>query len=101
LREGLSAVGFPAFELDQEVSMQKLLPSLTVAAAFAFFASAGQACEFHAQQVSASLPSEEVVAMSSVSDATTPVVIATDQTAVATTTPECPAGQTNCVPADK
>ena len=71
--------------------MQKLLTGLALASAFAFAASAGQACEFHA--VTASVPSEEVVAMSTVDGATPPVVVVTDQT--------CPAGATNCAPADK
>jgi hypothetical protein len=73
--------------------MQKLLTGLAVAAAFAVSAAASQACDFHASQVTASAPSEEVVAMSSVKDATAPVVITADQT--------CPAGQANCVPAGK
>jgi len=80
--------------------MQKLLIGFATAAAFALFASAGQACDFHTQ-VTASLPSEEVVAMSSVNDATTPVVIATDQVVDATAASQCPAGQADCVPADK
>ncbi len=71
--------------------MQKLLTGLALASAFALSVSAVQACEFHA--VSASVASEEVVAMSSVKDAATPVVTTTDQT--------CPAGQTNCAPAGK
>lgn len=79
--------------------MQKLLIGFAAAAAFALFATAGQACDFHTQ-VTASLPSEEVVAMSSVNDATTPVVIATDRVD-ATTASQCPAGQADCVPADK
>ncbi len=73
--------------------MQKLLTGLAVAAVFAASASVGQACDFHASQVTASVPSEKVVAMSSVQDATAPVVITSDQT--------CPAGQANCPPAEK
>ena len=52
---------------------------------------------FHAT-VTASVPAEEVVAMSTVDDATTPVVIATDSDEGGGQT-ECPAGETNCAPA--
>lgn len=69
--------------------MHKLLTSLAAVAALTLFASAGQACSFH-DNVSASVPSEEVVAMSTASGTATP----------APATTECPAGQT-CAPAGK
>ncbi len=70
--------------------MRKLLTGLALASAFAFAASAGQACDFH---VTASIPSEEVVAMSTVDSTTPSADVTADQT--------CPAGATNCAPTDK
>ena len=73
--------------------MHKLLTGLSVAAAALAFASAGQACDFHAKQVTASVPSEEIVAMSTI-DTKKPAVLK-DDSAVVT---ECPAGE-ECAPA--
>ena len=74
--------------------MHKLFTGLSVAAATLAFATASQACDFHAKQVTASVPSEEIVAMSTLSEDRMPAAT-TDHTAVAT---ECPAGQ-ECTPA--
>jgi hypothetical protein len=93
------------FGLDQEVSMHKLVTSLAAAFALALLASAGQACDFHKTHVTASVPSEEVVAMSTVDEATSPVATVTDATvdiaADIAAAAECPAGMTDCAPAGK
>ncbi len=78
--------------------MQKLLTGTAVASALVLFASAGQACDFHATHVTASVPAEEVVAMSTVDEAKTPVVIATEAMKAEAKT-DCPAGDANCAPA--
>jgi hypothetical protein len=75
--------------------MQKLLTGFVAASALALFASSGLACEFHSAQ--ASVPAQEVVAMSTANDAATSAA-ATDAQSAAT---ECAAGQTNCAPANK
>jgi len=72
--------------------MRKLVTGFAATAALMLFASASLACEFH--DVTASVPKEEVVAMSTADDATSPVVVTTTSTA-------CPAGQANCAPSDK
>jgi hypothetical protein len=86
-----------SFGLDQEVSMQKLLTGTAVASALVLFASAGQACDFHASRVTAGVPAEEVVAMSTVDEAKSPVVIAKDAMKAEVKT-DCSAGGANCAP---
>jgi hypothetical protein len=80
--------------------MQKLLTGIAAASALVLFASAGQACDFHAQHVTASVPAEDVVAMSTVDETAAPVVIATE-TVKAEANTSCPAGGADCAPAQK
>jgi hypothetical protein len=72
--------------------MTKLLKGLAVASTFAFLAASAQACEFHTAQT-ASAPSEQVVAMSTIDSAKAP--------ATGPAASGCAAGQANCVPAEK
>jgi hypothetical protein len=74
--------------------MRKLVTCLAATAAFSLFASAGMACDFHAAHVTASVPKEDVVAMSTAEEAVAPVVITTTSTV-------CPAGQASCASASK
>ena len=77
--------------------MQKLLTGLAASGALIFFATAGQACDFHEVHTAATkAPEQPVVAMSTY-DGATPVTIQSDQAAVTT----CPADAKECAPSDK
>jgi hypothetical protein len=77
--------------------MLKLLTGLSAALALALSVSAGSACDFHAKQVTASAPVEEVVAMSTPSPSTAPSLVSIDESAVVT---DCPPGK-ECKPVGK
>ncbi len=80
--------------------MQKLITGLAAAAALGLLASAGQACEFHATHVSASIAApEEGVAMSTHDDATTPTLL--EQAAETAATANCAPGATDCTPSSE
>jgi hypothetical protein len=80
--------------------MRTLTTGFAAAAALALLVSAGQACDFHASHVTASVDkAAEGVAMSTYDGAAVPTILEeTTETAAAT---ECPDGAADCPPADE
>lgn len=76
--------------------MQKLLSGLAAGAAFSLIASSALACDFHKSHVTASVPAEQTVVMSTFGDAHQQIVVE-DNAAVAT---PCPEGATDCTPVE-
>ena len=76
--------------------MQRLLTGLAASAALTFFATAGQACDFHeVHTATITAPEQPAVAMSTYSG-TPPVGIETEQAAAT-----CPANAKDCAPSNK
>ena len=79
--------------------MHKLSTGFAMAATLVLLASAGQACEWHAAQVTASISkTDEGASMSTYDGATAPVIMDESANAAAAAA-DCPKDATGCVPA--